>query len=112
MISEAFGQLADDPEVAGRRDPDRRPADAVPVEFVLLGYPVLDSPLLPGGDRADADEDEDSAGTAGDTGTGDTVADTGADQAIGDGADVGGTGAEINPGAGPEPRKCQTPATQ
>jgi hypothetical protein len=55
MISEAFGQLADDPEIAGRRNPDRRPADAVPVEFVLLGHPVLDSPLLPGSDGADAD---------------------------------------------------------
>src|SRR5207248_1692839 len=54
MISEAFGQLADDPEIVGRRDPDRRPADAFPVEFVLLGYPVLDSPVLPGDDGADA----------------------------------------------------------
>jgi hypothetical protein len=35
-----------------RRDPKHRPADAVPVEFVLLGYPVLDSPVLPGDDEA------------------------------------------------------------
>ena len=35
-----------------RRDPEHRPADAVPVEFVLLGYPVLDSPPLPAGDEA------------------------------------------------------------
>jgi helix-turn-helix protein len=56
MISEAFSRLADDPEIADRRDPDRRPADAVPVEFVLLGYPVLDSPLLLGDGGQDADE--------------------------------------------------------
>jgi hypothetical protein len=94
MISEAFGRLADDPEVAARRDPDRRPADAVPVEFVLLGYPVLDSPLLPGDDSADADEgadaDQDSAGTGDDTG-------------------LGGTGAGINPGTGPQPPEMSDP---
>jgi len=42
-----------------RRDPKLRPPDAVPVEFVLLGYPVLDSPPLPeadeGGDDPDAE---------------------------------------------------------
>jgi len=37
-----------DHRFAERRDPERRPADAVPVEFVLLGYPILDSPPLPG----------------------------------------------------------------
>ena len=89
MISEAFGQLADDPEIAGRRDPDRRPADAFPVEFVLLGYPVLDSPLLPEDDGADTGE-----------------------AAEADDADAGGIAAGRNPGTGPEPRKCQTPATQ
>jgi hypothetical protein len=30
-----------------RRNPECRPADAVPVEFVLFGYPVLDSLPLP-----------------------------------------------------------------
>ncbi len=69
MISEAFGRLAEDPEIVGRRNPDRRPADAIPVEFVLLGYPVLDSPLLPEDDGADAGEaagadDEDADGSA------------------------------------------------
>jgi hypothetical protein len=39
---------------AGRRDPKLRPPDAVPVEFVLLGYPILDTPPLP-------DSDEDAA---------------------------------------------------
>jgi Helix-turn-helix domain len=65
MISEAFTQLADDPEIASRRHPDRRPADALPVEFVLLGYPVLDSPLVP---EADADAGGAAAGQAPGTG--------------------------------------------
>jgi hypothetical protein len=30
-----------------RKDPAHRPPGAVPVEFVLLGYPVLDAPPLP-----------------------------------------------------------------
>jgi len=114
MIDEAFGQLADDPEVAGRRDPDRRPADAVPVEFVLLGYPVLDSPLLPGDGDADADEaatdvggDADEDGTGADNHTG--ADDTGAVGAIGDGADAGRTGAGINFGTGPEPPEMSDP---
>jgi hypothetical protein len=38
---------------ADRRDPKLRPSDAVPVEFVLLGYPILDTPPLP-----DSDEDD------------------------------------------------------
>ena len=46
-ISEAFGRLSADRELADRRDPEHRPADAIPVEFVLLSYPVLDSPLPP-----------------------------------------------------------------
>jgi helix-turn-helix protein len=46
-ISEAFDRLSHDRELAGRRDPERRPPGAVPVEFVLLSYPILDSPLPP-----------------------------------------------------------------
>jgi hypothetical protein len=38
-----------------RRDPKLRPPDAVPVEFVLLGYPVLDSPPLPEADESGDD---------------------------------------------------------
>jgi hypothetical protein len=37
---------------AERRDPARRPPGAVPVEFVLLAYPILDAPPLPGDDGA------------------------------------------------------------
>ncbi len=47
---------------AERRDPRLRPPDAVPVEFVLLGYPVLDSPPLPSAAEADDDDDDDTAG--------------------------------------------------
>jgi hypothetical protein len=60
-----------------RKDPARRPPGAVPVEFVLLGYPVLDAPPLPGdsgdseGDRYggrdgdDSDSDDPGAGPGG-----------------------------------------------
>ena len=46
-----------------RRDPKLRPADALPVEFVLMGYPVLDLPPLPdvgearSGEGSEADAD-------------------------------------------------------
>jgi predicted transcriptional regulator len=40
-----------------RRDPTLRPPDAIPVEFALMGYPVLDLPPLPDGDQVgQADE--------------------------------------------------------
>ena len=47
-----------DHRFAERRDPKLRPPDSVPVDFVLLGYPVMDAPLLPG----DPDADDDPAG--------------------------------------------------
>ncbi len=49
-----------------RRDPKLRPPDAIPVEFVLLGYPILDSPPLPEpdgpGDGADLPPEPGPAG--------------------------------------------------
>ena len=52
-LMKAFERLVGkDHRFTERRDPKRRPADAVPVEFVLLGYPVLDLPPLPDGDLA------------------------------------------------------------
>ena len=49
-----------------RRDPARRPSGAVPVEFVLLGYPVLDPPPLPGdGDGDDTDSGDPDGGPGG-----------------------------------------------
>jgi predicted transcriptional regulator len=51
-MAQAFERVVgEDNRFAGRRDPERRPPDAVPVEFALFGYPVLDSLPLP--DRAD-----------------------------------------------------------
>ncbi len=45
-----------------RRDPARRPPGAVPVEFVLLGYPILDAPPLPRDEGAGDDPDADPGG--------------------------------------------------
>jgi hypothetical protein len=47
---------------AKRKDPKLRPPDALPVEFVLLGYPVLDLPPIPEDDEAD-DEGSPDDGT-------------------------------------------------
>jgi predicted transcriptional regulator len=46
---------------ADRKDPRNRPADAVRVEFALLGYPVLDLPPLPEPDKQDAAEEDGEA---------------------------------------------------
>jgi predicted transcriptional regulator len=46
---------------ADRRDPKLRPPGAVPVEFVLLGYPILDSPPPP---LPDESEDGDGPGSS------------------------------------------------
>jgi hypothetical protein len=40
---------------AERGDPKLRPPDSVPIEFVLLGYPILDAPPLPDEDGPDDD---------------------------------------------------------
>jgi hypothetical protein len=59
-IQQAFDRLfRADNRSAKRRDPKLRPADAVPVEFMLLAYPVLNLAALP--DQAEhPDEGEDS----------------------------------------------------
>ena len=55
-IQQTFDRLfGPDGRFAERRNPKLRPADAIPIEFVLLGYPVPDLPPLP---DADADEGE------------------------------------------------------
>jgi Helix-turn-helix domain len=46
---------------ADRKDPKHRPADAMPIEFVLLGYPVFDLPPLPERDEEEAVEDDGEA---------------------------------------------------
>jgi predicted transcriptional regulator len=56
-ISEVFDRLVGSRHrFADRKDPKRRPADAIPVEFVLMAYPVLDLPPLPES-RDDAEGD-------------------------------------------------------
>ena len=55
-ISEVFERLVGmHHRYADRRDPKLRPAGAVPVEFVLMAYPILDLPPLPEGNEADQD---------------------------------------------------------
>jgi hypothetical protein len=61
--------IGQDHRFTERRDPAHRPPGAVPVEFVLLGYPVLDAPPLPGGSGDD--------GRDGDSESGDPDADPG-----------------------------------
>ena len=59
-IQEAFQRLfGPQNRFRDRRDPRLRPAGAIPVEFVLMGYPVLDLPPLP------ASEEPGEAGEAG-----------------------------------------------
>jgi predicted transcriptional regulator len=58
-IQQAFDRLfGADGRFADRRNPKLRPADAIPIEWVLLAYPVPDLPPLPDADGDDADEDE------------------------------------------------------
>ncbi len=62
-LEKAFERLAGEYHRFGaRRDPKLRPSDAVPVEFVLLGYPILDSPPMPEEDGTGDDTDASPAG--------------------------------------------------
>ena len=63
-MRKAFERLSGPDRYRERTDPDKRPGDAVPVEFVLLGYPVLGLPPLPAADARADDETDD--GTAAD----------------------------------------------
>jgi predicted transcriptional regulator len=51
-----------------RRDPERRPADALTVEFIVLGYPVLGTPQVPDTHEpeveGETDDETDSDGPA------------------------------------------------
>ena len=62
-LRKAFERLLGPDRYRERRDPNKRPADALLVEFILLGYPVLDLPPLPAADdaRADDETDDDTA---------------------------------------------------
>jgi predicted transcriptional regulator len=59
-MRETFERLTDGDRYRERRDPDQRPADALSVELVLLGYPVLDLPPLPADAGADGETDDDT----------------------------------------------------
>lgn len=62
QMRETFERVAGARDLnADRRDPKRRPPDAVPMEFVLLGYPVLDTPPLPENHETDDEPDADTA---------------------------------------------------
>jgi predicted transcriptional regulator len=41
-----------------RKDPQLRPPDAIPIEFILLAYPILDLPPLPGNSSDEGAEPE------------------------------------------------------
>ena len=55
MIKTFERLVGPDHRFAERRDPKLRPPDSVPVDFVLLGYPVMDAPPLPDDPGADND---------------------------------------------------------
>lgn len=64
-ITKTYVRLLRDDRYQERRDPNRRPADAIPVEFISLAYPVLDLPPLPESDLGgEADEGADPGGPA------------------------------------------------
>ncbi len=52
-LRDTFDRLTGSRRYKERKDPKLRPADAIPIDLVLLGYPVLDLPPVPG----EADED-------------------------------------------------------
>jgi predicted transcriptional regulator len=56
-LRQTFDRLLGPGQFRERRDPKLRPAGAVPIDFILFGYPVLDLPPLPG-DEPDAAADE------------------------------------------------------
>ena len=49
-IQQTFSRLTGPDRYPERRDPKMRPADSLPFEFILLGYPMLDLPPLPAAD--------------------------------------------------------------
>jgi hypothetical protein len=58
-LQKAFERLlASNSRLVERKDPRRRPPDALPMEFVLLGYPILDLPPIPDHDDDDFPDDQ------------------------------------------------------
>jgi Helix-turn-helix domain len=52
-LQKTFERLLTSDSLVERKDPGLRPPDALPMEFVLLGYPVLDLPPIPEHDDND-----------------------------------------------------------
>ena len=57
-LQETFQRLLASDRFAARKDPALRPPDALPFEFVMLGYPVLDLPPIPAADDYDDSPDD------------------------------------------------------
>jgi predicted transcriptional regulator len=53
--------LGPDGRYAERRDPGLRPPDAMPIEFLMLGYPVLGVPPLPADEEPDTEPGDEDA---------------------------------------------------
>jgi predicted transcriptional regulator len=56
-LTKTFERLSNPNRYKERRDPKHRPANALPVEFIVLGYPVLDLPPLPAAGDIGADDE-------------------------------------------------------
>ena len=59
-LRNTFDRLFGPSRYKERRDPKRRPAGAIPFEFVLFGYPVVDLPPLPSDVIADGETDDEA----------------------------------------------------
>jgi len=57
-LRDTFDRLSRARKSGERRDPKLRPAGAIPIDLVLLGYPVLDLPPLPAEAGLDADGED------------------------------------------------------
>jgi hypothetical protein len=56
-LRETFDRLTGSRRYKERKDPRLRPADAIPIDLVLLGYPVLDLPPVPSAGDEDGETD-------------------------------------------------------
>jgi predicted transcriptional regulator len=57
-LQKTFERLLTSDSLLERKDPGLRPPDALPMEFLLLGYPILDLPPLPDHDDDDFPDDQ------------------------------------------------------
>jgi predicted transcriptional regulator len=57
-LRDTFDRLTRSRRYKERKDPKLRPADAIPIDLVLFGYPVLDLPPVPGETDGDGGTEE------------------------------------------------------